>query len=217
MADTPVNKLFSAIGGSPEEWRRGEYRGLILALNELTAEKGLFLTEANADDIINTRNRALSENERIETGVGAIAAVIECFSGSSFINQENYADTINELLDIFYYIKSEAKDKISDVDLLNFMFDCFEDKCYGSIDLMTGREVETLLRYIKSGRTEYALDSSDDYGTEPDLDSDDFDDLDGFDGTDDMDDLDGEYEDYDEYDEYDEYKEEYGEYGDDED
>ena len=139
----------------------------ILELNETTAEYGFVLSEKDAAELVQTRNKSLYDNDRIEMSIGIVAKIIEKFSKSSFVNQSNYAETLNELLDVFYYVKSEARDKISDNDLLDRLYDYYENKCYGSMELMTGREIEILLRYIHRDKKSYDLEEEDDYGSEP--------------------------------------------------
>lgn len=145
-----------------------EYCRQLMELNETTIQKGLVLSEPEIRELLDTRNKSLMDNSRIELGIGVLPKIIDKFSDSSFIYQSNYAETINELVEIFYYIKTESYDKISDNDLIDIMWDFFENKCYGSIELMTGRELEILLKYIHGGRKNYTFDDDDDYNAEPD-------------------------------------------------
>jgi hypothetical protein len=147
--------------------RNKEYCRQLMQLNDETILKGLILSEADVRDLVDTRNKSLADNGRFEIGVETVTKIIDRFSESSFIYQSNYAETINELVEIFYYIKTEAADKISDNALLDMMWDFYENKCAGSIELMTGRELEILLRYIHGDRKIYTLDEEDDYNAEP--------------------------------------------------
>jgi hypothetical protein len=163
---TPANFINSA---ALTEIRNKEYCRQIMELNDETIQHGLVLSEADVRDLVDTRNKSLSENNRFELGVDTVTKIITRFSESSFIYQSNYAETINELVEIFYYIKTEAVDKISDKALLDVMWDYYEIKCAGSIELMTGRELEILLRYIHGDRKNYTLDEEDDYNSEPEF------------------------------------------------
>ena len=146
-----------------------EYCRLLMELNDETIQRGLILSEADALDLVETRNKSLADNGRFELGVDTVTKIITRFSESSFIYQSNYAETINELVEIFYYIKTEAADKISDNMLLELIWDYYENKCAGSIELMTGRELEILLRYIHGDKKSYTLDEEDDYNSEPEF------------------------------------------------
>lgn len=121
----------------------------ILAKNEATAEHGLTLTESEAAELAEVRRRALAESERIEIGSGAILRLIDSFSTSTFAYRDNYANILGELLEIFYYIKNETNDLISDEKLVATLKHFFEYRCGGDIELLTGRELDTLLRYFR--------------------------------------------------------------------
>ena len=123
----------------------------ILALNEVSREYGLVLTAEDAKELSEIRERSLKDNERLEIGLGAMEGIIRRFSRSSFINQENYAYVIAEVTDLFYYIKTETDDRISDNELLDELYLRFEQRCRGSVDLLLGREGEILIRKINAG------------------------------------------------------------------
>ena len=123
----------------------------ILALNDVSREYGLVLTAEDAKELSEIRERSLKDNERLEIGLGAMEGIIRRFSKSSFINQENYAYVIAEVTDLFYYIKTETDDRISDNELLDELYLRFEQRCRGSVDLLLGREGEILIRKINAG------------------------------------------------------------------
>jgi len=123
----------------------------ILALNDVSREYGLVLTAEDAKELSEIRERSLKDNERLEIGLGAMEGIIRRFSRSSFINQENYAYVIAEVTDLFYYIKTETDDRISDNELLDELYLRFEQRCRGSVDLLLGREGEILIRKINAG------------------------------------------------------------------
>ena len=123
----------------------------ILALNEVTKEYGITLTPDEAMELSETRAKALAENERIEMGVGAIEGIIKRFARSSYITKENYAYTLNEIAEIFYYIKTETDDKINDNALLDELFIRFEQRCRGSVDTLLTKEAEMIVRKVNAG------------------------------------------------------------------
>ncbi|MGN1409013.1 MAG: DUF6323 family protein [Eubacteriales bacterium] len=127
----------------------------LLDLNEITSKYGLTLSAEEAKELSDTRNTALIENDRVEMGCGAITKIIKKFCTSRYINREDYTYILNELVYLFYYIKTETDDKISDNDLINELFERFELYCRGSIDTLEGREVERLIRKINSGDNYY--------------------------------------------------------------
>lgn len=123
----------------------------ILALNEYSREYGLVLSEEDATELSDTRNRALVDNERLEIGVGAVAEIIKRFSQSKYVNADNYPYVLNEVTEIFYYIKTETDDQIGDGDLVEELFRRFELSCRGSVELLLERETERIIRKVTSG------------------------------------------------------------------
>ncbi|QWU13252.1 hypothetical protein SAMN04487895_12213 [Paenibacillus sophorae] len=128
-------RLFNSLNVSMQEQCITE----LLELNEKTKEYGLILTPQDVELMMAARNQVLYSYGRVELSIEVTKALIEVFSASSFINQENYADTLNELHEIFYYLKNETEDKISDMKLLHRMKEVFEEDCEGSLDLLKSR------------------------------------------------------------------------------
>ena len=164
--------IFMGAGGELRQLENAAITRDLLATNERTAEYGLVLTESQARELVEIRNRSLRENERIELGSGAILQIIDKFCISSYINSQNYAQTLGELLDIFYYFKTESRDRISDKDLIDIMYELFEGPCHGSTELLAGRDLESLLRYVNEGRDDLLHDPDDDYDTYPEIEED---------------------------------------------
>ena len=123
----------------------------ILSLNEITGRFGLVLSEKDAVELSETRNKAISENDRIEIGNGAVPAIVEKFCRSRYVNNENFTYILNEITYLFYCIKTETDDKISDSELVDELFKRFELQCRGSIDVLENREVGRIIRKINSG------------------------------------------------------------------
>ena len=123
----------------------------ILALNEISKNYGLVLSEEDAKELSDTRNTSIAENERVEIGAGAITEIIKRFCTSKYVNDENYAYVLNEITYLFYYIKTETDDKISDGELIKELFNRFELFCHGNIDTLEAREAERIIRKVNSG------------------------------------------------------------------
>lgn len=118
----------------------------IMAVNKETEKYGLTLTRADAVEIISNRERILKATGRIELSYEVIKKFIELFSSSSYISQDEYASVINELLEVFYYLKNESNDDIPDDILIERLKDVFENKCGGCIELISGKELMYIIR-----------------------------------------------------------------------
>ena len=68
-----------------------------------------------------------------------------------YISQDNYATTVSELIETFYYFKNETLDEVSDEDLIDLMEELFDGRCQGSMELLQGREMERIAHNIRYG------------------------------------------------------------------
>lgn len=130
-----LSRMFNSLNVSMRE----QYMTELLELTEKTKEYGLVLNPQDVQLIMAARSQVLYSYGRVELSIEVTKELIEMFSTSSFIQQENYVDTLNELHEIFYYLKNETEDKISDMKLLQRMKEMFEDECEGSLDLLKSR------------------------------------------------------------------------------
>lgn len=124
----------------------------IIKLNNYTAHYGLTLTPQQAIELAETRTIALRDNGRIEFGGGVIDRIIREFSDSPYLSSQNYAETLHDLIEAFYYYKNETMDLISDKDMIKFMKISFDGVCRGSTDLLAGKELHRLAENLKHRR-----------------------------------------------------------------
>lgn len=144
----PLPSMFDAMNAALKEMQIQE----ILDLNQNSAQFGLTLTSADVAEIITTRNQALQSYGRVELDLEIVRKLILNFCDSSLIAQEDYAVTLEELLEVFYYLKNETDDTIGDDALLRIIKDFFENTCGGSLDLLRGQELDEFVRHFKRAR-----------------------------------------------------------------
>ncbi|OGO90697.1 MAG: hypothetical protein A2Y17_03135 [Clostridiales bacterium GWF2_38_85] len=121
----------------------------IIERNEKTVEYGLILTKEAASELVQTRTNELTNTGRVEFGGATIQNIIDAFYDSPYINQYNYAQTLHELIEIFYYYKNETLDIISDNNLIYYMKSYFNGSCQGSLELLKNRELDELARKVR--------------------------------------------------------------------
>lgn len=63
--------------------------------------------------------------------------------------QENYADTLMRLQDIFYLYKNESLDELTDDELLEYMKEKFDGICAGDLDYLEGTVLDTFAREVR--------------------------------------------------------------------
>ena len=82
-------------------------------------------------------------------GIGVIEKLIYAFCDSPYIYQENYADTLSRLQDIFYLYKNESMDELTDDELIEYMRKSFDETCQGSLDYLEETCLEKFARNIR--------------------------------------------------------------------
>lgn len=124
----------------------------ILACNEEIGKYGLVLTEQQALALAQTRTRALKESKRIELNGGIVDKLILAFCDSQYIQRDTYEDTLHELINLFYELKNNTWDTVSDDEIIGFMKDAFNTRCHGSLEQLSG-EALRLSEHIHRGKT----------------------------------------------------------------
>lgn len=120
----------------------------ILETNYKSGLYGLRLTPQDALEIIASRNYALSAYGRIEFGSATVNKIIEAFLDSPYIQQSEYVEIIDDLIETFYYAKSEMLEVVSDDKLIELMVTFFNGKSGGSISLLRERDLDKVIRSI---------------------------------------------------------------------
>ena len=124
----------------------------IIKSNEYTSKYGLTLTGEQINNIVERRFETLKDTQRIEFGEWIIDRIIKEFCDSPYISNQNYAETIYELIDIFYYYKNETQDLVTDDELLKFMKENFDGIAQGSLEYLAGTVLDRMAENVLSGK-----------------------------------------------------------------
>lgn len=114
--------------------------------NAVTCRYGLELSHAQVLLLMGRQGEVLKATGRIEFGEGVIKKLVMAFCDSPYITRESYEDTLMELIEMFYYFKGEAAERISDDELIHAMKNYFNNECEGSLDYLAGTALEELCR-----------------------------------------------------------------------
>ena len=123
----------------------------IMKTNEESKENGLTLTKEDATALVAARGDTLREERRVEFGDSISPKLIRAFADSSFINQEDYAETIARLQEIFFLYKNESMDMVTDDELLAIMKNAYENESAGDLEYLEGTALEAFARSVRAG------------------------------------------------------------------
>ena len=104
--------------------------------NEYTSKYGLILSDNQIKNILERRKETLKETGRVELREGIIDKLIKEFCDSPYMNQENFANNLYELIEIFYEYKNETMDLITDDELIKFMKNSFDGIAQGVLEYL---------------------------------------------------------------------------------
>lgn len=122
----------------------------IMRCNDMVQRFGIKLSGNDALSLLAARDRALKTSGRIEFEKGAIELLLKTFCDSPYLNQDNFTETMEDIIDIFYGFKSDALDLIDDAEAVSFLKRLFDDECAGSADALRD-EAGHAARAIRSG------------------------------------------------------------------
>ncbi len=152
--------LFSQMTSPEIQAKRLESQ--ILALRERAISYGLVISPKDASAIAAVGVEQLHEQERVEFAQSAVVKIISKFMESGYISQQDFVETISELIGIFYEVKEESLDVLTDDEVISAMFDCFENVSNGDTELLRTRDLENLIRRVRG------LPCDDDYDYDED-------------------------------------------------
>ena len=121
------------------------------AVTERTQNVGLTLTEGEMALLAAARQEALARTGRVEFGAGVLPDLAFAFCDSPCIERGQFAQTLMELQELFYYFKNESEDTISDDELIEYMKKAFDGPAQGSLEYLSGTSLEQLGRIARGG------------------------------------------------------------------
>lgn len=95
-----------------------------------------YLTKNMVNELIINKNNLLKSIGLIEINNNVLKLIIKYFSLSSYIDKYNYNEIINELVEVFYTYRTYLSNKISDKQIIEYLYYNFENTCNGVVVLL---------------------------------------------------------------------------------
>lgn len=106
------------------------------ALSEACAPFGLTLSPAQTAALQLQEEQSLERTGRICFGASILPRLAAAFAGSPHIQARDWADTLGELTELFYALKGETEDTLSDEALITRMVHAFDGPAQGALTLL---------------------------------------------------------------------------------
>ncbi len=123
----------------------------LLECNYFSESYGLALSEQEAYELIAARNLSLKTTARFEFGGAVLQKLIAAFCSSSYVDTKTYAQTLSDLVEVFYTYKGEFSDLLSDDELIDLMAQAFEKYSGGSVEKLSGDLLFDMARNVRAG------------------------------------------------------------------
>lgn len=98
----------------------------LLKINDESSAYGLILTPQDVEEIIKSRGYSLKNYGRIDLNMDVTKKLINKIYTSQYTDKDDYVEIINDLQDIFYYLKNETLDEISDNEIIDIIVEFYE-------------------------------------------------------------------------------------------
>ena len=128
--------------------------------NKRTEKVGLYLSAGQIERLASSRFSALQKTGRMEFGEGILPKLIHRFLDSPYLIQSTYEQTLTELQELFYELKNETKDRLSDDELLTAMRAIFDGRAQGSVEFIAGQSLEALTQAARGEHMNNMYDSA---------------------------------------------------------
>lgn len=122
----------------------------LLKINDESSAYGLILTPQDVEEIIKSRGYSLKNYGRIDLNMDVTKKLINKIYTSQYTDKDDYVEIINDLQDIFYYLKNETLDEISDNEIIDIIVEFYE-KTSGRIENIQNLSEKFAIEY-KLGR-----------------------------------------------------------------
>lgn len=119
--------------------------------NALTERYGLTLTGAQMERLAAGRSRALRAAGRVEFGPGILPKLVLAFRDSPYLEQRCYEETLAELQDLFYQLKNQCGEGLTDDELVTAMKLLHDGPGGGDLDFLAGVPADLLCQIGRTG------------------------------------------------------------------
>ncbi|HNW85884.1 MAG TPA: DUF6323 family protein [Candidatus Limiplasma sp.] len=134
-------------------------------LNEVSERYGLTLTDAEIHTLAKAHLETLQTAGRLELGESLLPRLTYAFCDSPYINRSEYLDTLLALQELFYTLKNECNDALTDEELIEALRKVFNHRAHGSLSYLENLTVSDLYRALNGSlddrEDEEAFDDTD--------------------------------------------------------
>ena len=111
---------------------------------------GLLLTREEVLQLCEKRNEVLVQCERLELNGSIMDQLIDAFMDCPYITRDEFADVMEEVIEVFYIMKNVCLDLIDDQTMMHYMRKQL-DECHGVVVMMSDAVNEYCRKTVEKG------------------------------------------------------------------
>ena len=111
---------------------------------------GLLLTRKEVFQLCEKRDEVLVQCGRLELNGGIMEQLIDTFIDCPYITRDEFADVMEEVIEVFYTMKNECSDLIDDQNLMHYMRKQL-DESHGVVVMMSDAVNEYCRKTVEKG------------------------------------------------------------------
>ena len=111
---------------------------------------GLLLTRKEVFQLCEKRDEVLVQCGRLELNGGIMEQLLDTFMDCPYITRDEFADVMEEVIEVFYTMKNECSDLIDDQTMMHYMRKQL-DECHGVIVMMCDGVNEYCRKTVEKG------------------------------------------------------------------
>ncbi len=108
---------------------------------------GMTISPEQAVMLVRRQAEVLRDTGRVDFGGGVLKKLAEAFCDSPYIQPCDWADTLAQLTELFYALKSETRDQLGDDPLIAAMAARFNGDAGASLDALAETDPAWFLRF----------------------------------------------------------------------
>ena len=113
--------------------------------SEATAPLGYTLSETEVRELAVCRTEALRGSGRVEFAGGVLRRLALRLARSPYADRGSFAAMLADLIEAFYFFKTETRDLLSDDELIELLGQRLDEDCGGSAEALLGLSWQELL------------------------------------------------------------------------
>ena len=111
---------------------------------------GLLLTRKEVFQLCEKRDEVLVQCGRLELNGGIMEQLIDTFIDCPYITRDEFADVMEEVIEVFYTMKNECSDLIDDQTMMHYMRKQL-DESHGVVVMMSDAVNEYCRKTVEKG------------------------------------------------------------------